>query len=169
MEKGLPSGGPFFYVGQMTFEIIEDDLAGNEVRALLRFHLDEMYRHSPADSVHAMPVERLAARDVTFWSLWSADSLAGCGALKQIDASHGELKSMRTAPAFLRKGVAEAILLHLMAEAKTRGYRRLSLETGRTAPFAAAHALYRKHGFAVCVPFADYTENDFSLCMSRAI
>ncbi len=95
--------------------------------------------------------------------------LAGCGALREIDAAHGELKSMRTAPEFLRQGVAEAILIHLMAEAKARGYGRLSLETGRTQPFHAAHALYRKYGFTPCPPFADYAEDAFSMCMTRVI
>ncbi|WP_255536373.1 GNAT family N-acetyltransferase [Pacificimonas pallii] len=153
----------------MPLSIVQDNLSGREIRALLEVHLDEMHRNSPACLVHAMPAERLQAPDVTFWSAWSGDALAGCGALKEIGARHGELKSMRTAPAFLRQGVAEAILLHLMAEARARGYRRLSLETGRTAPFHPAHALYRKHGFTDCAPFADYAENDFSMCMTRVI
>lgn len=151
------------------FVIREDDLSGPEIAALLEFHIAEAIRNSPPGSVHAMPLDRLRGVDVTFWSLWSGGALAGCGALKELDAGHGELKSMRTAPAFLRRGVGEAILLHLIAEGRRRGYRRLSLETGRPAPFAAAHALYRKHGFEQCPPFADYREDDFSMCMTRIL
>ncbi|MGJ8535999.1 MAG: GNAT family N-acetyltransferase [Parasphingopyxis sp.] len=151
------------------FQIREDDLSGAEIVALLEFHIAEAIRNSPPGTVHAMPVERLRAPDVTFWSLWQGDALAGCGALKQLDAAHGELKSMRTAPNFLRRGVGETILLHLVAEGKRRGYSRLSLETGRTAPFAAARALYRKHGFTACPPFGDYRDDGFSMCMTRAL
>lgn len=151
------------------FQIREDDLSGAEIAALLEFHIAEAIRNSPPGAVHAMPVERLRAPDVTFWSLWQGGALAGCGALKQLDASHGELKSMRTAPDFLRRGVGEAIVLHLVAEGKRRGYRRLSLETGKTAPFAAARALYRKHGFAACPPFGAYRDDGFSMCMTRTL
>lgn len=151
------------------FVIREDDLSGPRIAALLEFHIAEAIRHSPPGSVHAMPIDRLRGVDVTFWSLWNDGDLAGCGALKQLDAGHGELKSMRTAPAFLRRGVGEAILLHLIAEGRRRGYRRLSLETGRATPFAAARALYRKHDFAECPPFADYRKDDFSMCMTRML
>jgi len=151
------------------YAIREDDLSGSEIAALLEFHIAEAIRHSPPGSVHAMPINRLRAPDVTFWSLWDGEALVGCGALKELDAAHGELKSMRTAPAFLRRGVGEAILLHLIAEGRRRGYHRLSLETGKPAPFAAAHALYRKHGFEHCPPFADYREDTFSMCMTRTL
>ncbi|MBC2776088.1 GNAT family N-acetyltransferase [Parasphingopyxis marina] len=151
------------------FEIREDDLSGVEITALLEFHLAEMMRHSPIESVHAMPVARLRQPDVTFWSAWQGGALAGCGAMKALEPDHGELKSMRTAPEFLRRGVAEAVLLHMIAEARRRGYARLSLETGRPAPFHPAHALYRKHGFEECPPFADYGPDAFSMCMTRAL
>ena len=154
---------------QQTITIAEDDLTGADIVALLRYHLDQMVQHSPICSVHAFPVERLRALDVTFYALRIDGQLAACGALKQIDESHGELKSMRTDPAFLRRGLGEAMLLHLMAEARARGYARLSLETGRPEPFHAAHALYRKHGFAECPPFGDYTEDPFSMCMTRTL
>lgn len=154
---------------QQTITISEDDLTGADIVALLRYHLDQMVQHSPICSVHAFPVERLRATDVTFYALRVDGQLAACGALKQIDARHGELKSMRTDPAFLRRGLGEAMLLHLMAEARARGYARLSLETGRPEPFHAAHALYRKHGFAECPPFGDYTEDPFSMCMTRTL
>jgi putative acetyltransferase len=152
-----------------TFRIIEDDLTGPAIAALLRLHLDEMQRWSPPESVHAMPIERLRAPDVTFWSAWDGDRLAGCGALKQIDATHGEIKSMRAAPEYRGKGVGKAILLHLMAEARARGCRRLSLETGRPEPFRPARRLYQAHGFAEWPPFGDYVSDDFSICLSRAL
>ncbi len=154
---------------QQTITIAEDDLSGADIVALLRFHLDQMVQHSPICSVHAFPVERLRAPDVTFYALRVDGQLAACGALKQIDGQHGELKSMRTDPAFLRRGLGEAMLLHLIAEARARGLTRLSLETGRPEPFHAAHALYRKHGFAECPPFGDYTEDPFSMCMTRTL
>lgn len=154
---------------QQTITIEEDDLGGEDIVALLRYHLAQMVQHSPICSVHAFPVERLRQPDVTFYALRIDGQLAACGALKQIDESHGELKSMRTDPAFLRRGLGEAMLLHLMGEARGRGYTRLSLETGRPEPFHAAHALYRKHGFAECPPFGDYTEDPFSMCMTRTL
>ncbi|RED17284.1 GNAT family N-acetyltransferase [Parasphingopyxis lamellibrachiae] len=150
------------------FQIREDDLSGADIAALLEFHIAEAIRHSPPASVHAMPIDRLRGPDVTFWSLWEGEALAGCGALKELAPDHGEPKSMRTAPAFLRRGVGEAILLHLIAEARHRGYRRLSLETGRTEPFAAARTLYRKYDFEECPPFGNYRADDFSMCMTRA-
>jgi putative acetyltransferase len=153
----------------ISYRIIEDDLTSEAIIALLRLHLDEMHQWSPACKVHAMPVERLREADVTFWSAWHGDQLAGCGALKHLDATHGELKSMRAAPLYRGKGVGKAILLHLMAEARARGYTRLSLETGRPAPFVPAQQLYLSHGFAECPPFGDYVSDEFSMCMSKAL
>jgi len=144
----------------------EDDLTGAEIAALLRLHLDEMHKWSPPESVHAMPVERLREADVTFWSVWDGERLAGCGALRHLDAAHGEIKSMRAAPAYRGKGVGKAILLHLLAEARGRGYARVSLETGRPADFLPARRLYEAQGFAECPPFADYVLDDFSICMT---
>ena len=149
------------------FEIREDDLTGPEIVALLRFHLDEMHRWSPACKVNAMPVERLREKDVTFFSLWSGKHLAACGAIKHLDPERGELKSMRAAPQWRGKGAGEAVLLHLIGIARQRGYRWLGLETGRTEPFHPAHALYRKHGFAECPAFDGYATDDFSICMGR--
>ena len=153
----------------MTLHFRRDDLTNCEVRALVDLHLDGMRACSPICSVHAMPVERLRAGDVTFWSLWEGELLAGCGALKELSGDHGELKSMRTAPDFLRRGIGEAMLLHLMEEARRRGYRRLSLETGRSPPFVPAQALYAKHGFVECGPFGDYPADPFSLFMTRTV
>ena len=149
--------------------IVADDLAGEAIARLIAFHLSEMRRWSPPDQVHAMPHERLAQPDVAFFSAWQGKELAGCGALKQLAPDHGELKSMRVAPAFLRRGVGEAILLHLMGEANRRGYNRLSLETGKPEPFHAAQALYAKHGFTECAKFGDYLGDDFSLYLSRTL
>jgi putative acetyltransferase len=153
----------------MNLRITGDDLSGEAVAALLRLHLDEMHRWSPACSVHAMPIERLRADDVTFWSAWDGDVLAGCGALKEIDGGHGEIKSMRAAPDYRGKGVGKAVLLHLMDEARRRGYTRLSLETGRPEEFLPARSLYEAHGFAECAPFGDYVSDDFSICMTRLL
>lgn len=152
-----------------ALRFIEDDLTGPEIAALLRLHLDEMHQWSPPESVHAMPIERLRAPDVTFWSVWAGADLAGCGALKQLDAGHGELKSMRAHPDFRGKGVGKAILHHLLAEARARGYSRVSLETGRPEPFLPARRLYESHGFVECPPFADYVLDDFSICMTREL
>lgn len=148
---------------------IEDDLTGAEISALLRLHLDEMHQWSPPESVHAMPIERLRAPDVTFWSAWSGSELVGCGALKQLDVQHGELKSMRAHPNWRGKGVGKAMLHHLLAEARRRGYARVSLETGRPEPFLPARRLYESHGFGECPPFADYVLDDFSICMTKAL
>ncbi len=149
--------------------IVADDLSGEEIGALIAYHLAESNRWSPPESIHAMLCERLAKSDIAFFSAWQGDELAGCGALKQLSNDHGKLKSMRVAPAFLRQGVGEAILLHLIGEARHGGYARLSLETGRPESFRAARTLYAKHGFAECPPFGDYVSDDFSLCMSRAL
>lgn len=153
----------------LNLRIAEDDLTGPEIAALLRLHLDAMHRWSPPCSVHAMPIERLRQPDVTFYSAWAGDVLAGCGALKHLDDGHGELKSMRAAPAYRGRGVGKAILAHLLAEARARGYARVSLETGRPEPFLPARRLYESHGFAECPPFADYVLDDFSICMTRLL
>lgn len=153
----------------MELTLIEDDLSGEAIAALLQLHLEEMHRWSPACSVHAMPIERLRAADVTFWSAWDGDRLAGCGALKQLSSTHGEIKSMRAAAEYRRRGVGKSILLHLMDEARRRGYSRLSLETGRPDAFLPARRLYEAHGFAECPPFGDYVSDGFSICMTRVL
>ncbi|MET0929722.1 MAG: GNAT family N-acetyltransferase [Aeromicrobium sp.] len=148
-------------------EIRTDDLTGPEVVALLEQHLTEMASHTPICSVHAMDVERLSAPDVTFWSVWSDGRLAGCGALKEIDPTHGEIKSMRTADDFRGQGTGTVILLHLIDVARARGYRRVSLETGSNPPFEPARRLYARHGFVECEPFADYVHDPWSVFMTR--
>ncbi len=151
------------------YAIREDDLTGPEIAALLQLHLDEMHQWSPPESVHAMPIERLREADVTFYSAWVGDTLAACGALKQLDPGHGEIKSMRADPRFRGKGAGRAILLHLIAEARARGYTRLSLETGSTDEFVPARSLYANHGFGECGPFTGYGEDPFSIFMTRTL
>ena len=151
----------------MNLRIAPDDLSGAPILALLQLHLDEMHQWSPPESVHAMPAERLRAPDITFFAAWDGEVLAGCGALKHLDAGHGELKSMRAAPAYRGRGVGRALLVHLLQEARARGYVRVSLETGRPAPFHPAQSLYRSHGFVECAPFGDYVSDTFSLCMTK--
>lgn len=151
------------------YRIIADDLTGPEIAALLRLHLDEMHQWSPPESVHAMPIERLRQPDVTFFSAWDGERLAACGAIKHLADDHGELKSMRADPDYRGKGAGKAILLHLLDEAAKRGYRRVSLETGRPEPFLPARRLYESHGFTECPPFADYTEDPFSICMTKKL
>jgi putative acetyltransferase len=146
-----------------------DDLCGPQIRALLDEHLQNMYSLSPPESVHALDLEALRAPDISFWTAWSGDTLLGCGALKTLDARHGEIKSMRTAAAHRRNGVAQALLQHILAEATKRGYARLSLETGTQADFEPARRLYRKYGFEECPPFADYVEDPNSVFMTRAL
>lgn len=149
--------------------IIEDDLSGPAIRALLELHFAGMLASSPPDSCHFLDFDGLKAPGVTFWSIWEDEDLAGCGAIKEHDATHAEVKSMRTAPEHLGKGVGRQMLEHILSAARSRGYRRLSLETGSTPDFDAAHALYRKFGFRPCPPFADYVEDPFSRYYTREL
>jgi putative acetyltransferase len=149
--------------------IIEDNLTGPEIRALLETHFAGMLASSPPGSCHFLDFEGLNAPDVTFWSIWDGDSLAGCGALKELEADHGEIKSMRTHADHLRKGAGAMMLTHIISEAREREYRRLSLETGSSEAFVPALALYEAHGFQICPPFANYVEDPFSRFMTLAI
>jgi len=117
-------------------EIRVDDLSGLEIIELLREHMSCMERVSPPESRHALNLDGLRKPEITFWTIWDDSALAGCGALKALDGQHGEIKSMRTASAYLRKGVASQMLRHIIDQAKRRGYRRLSLETGSFEYFA---------------------------------
>ena len=153
----------------MSMRIVEDDLSGIEIRALLETHFAGMLANSPEGSCHFLDFDGLNAPDVTFWSIWDKDSLAGCGALKELSPEHGEIKSMRTHADHLRKGVGAMMLTHIISEARERGYRRLSLETGSTEAFIPALALYEAHGFEFCPPFGEYVEDPFSRFMTLAI
>jgi len=150
-------------------DIRVDDLSGPEIVALLAEHLRSMYLHSPPESVHALDMERLRAPDITMWTVWEERELLGCGALKELDRDHGEIKSMRTATRHLRRGVASALMRHILGEARRRSYRRLSLETGSMAAFAPARELYRRFGFEPCGPFGEYIEDPNSVFMTREL
>lgn len=151
----------------LTFRL--DDLSGEPTRALIARHLAGMRANSPPESVHALDIEKLRAPNVTFWSVWVGEEIAGCGALKRLDSRRGELKSMRVADAFLSRGVGRALLEHLIAEARARGIETLWLETGSAPAFVPALKLYESAGFVRCGPFDDYTDNPFSVFMTRAV
>lgn len=153
----------------MTFEIRVDDLRGPEIAALLQEHLDDMAKWSPPESIHALDLERLRKPEITFWTVWEGGDLVGCGAIRQLDATHAEIKSMRTSNRHRRKGVAAFVLRHILDEATRRGYRRLSLETGSPAAFEPARQLYASFGFTHCGPFGDYLDDAFSVFMTRAL
>ncbi|HJW43581.1 MAG TPA: GNAT family N-acetyltransferase [Geothrix sp.] len=149
--------------------ILRDDLSGPEVRALLAEHLQNMHSISPPESVHALDLDGLRRPDITFWTVWEGRELLGCGALRELDAAHGEVKSMRTAQAHRGRGVARAMLEHILAEARARGYGRLSLETGAQAAFEPARRLYASHGFEPCAPFGEYRPDPNSVFMTREL
>lgn len=151
------------------FAIRVDDLTDPAVIELLEGHLDDMASHTPAESVHAMPVERLAGPDITFWTVRAGGRVVGCGALKQIDERHGEVKSMRTTDDARGQGIGGLLLDHLLAEARHRGYDRVSLETGSNEPFEPARRLYARRGFSACGPFADYVLDPWSVFMTKEI
>lgn len=150
-------------------EIREDDLTGSAIVRLLESHLENMMEITPPESVHALGVDRLRSPDITVWSAWEGGELLGCGALKVLDAASGEIKAMRTHDAHRRKGVGSRVLERIVAEGQRRGYRRLFLETGASADFAAAQALYRRYGFEYRGPFGDYVNDPNSVFMSKAI
>lgn len=147
-------------------EIRIDDLTGPEIGALLAEHLRALAEITPVKSRHALNLDQLRKPGITFWSVWEGKVVVGCGALKELDDGHGEIKSMRTAAGHLRRGIGSMVLRHLIAEAKRRGYRRLSLETGAMPHFKPAHALYRKFGFRECPPFGAYAEDPNSLFLT---
>jgi len=152
-----------------AWHIVEDDLSGAAIRALLEVHFADMLANSPAESCHFLDFDGLRSDGVTFWSIHKHGELAGCGALKILGDAQGEIKSMRTAETFLRQGVAARMLGHIMDEARARGLGRLSLETGSGPAFEPALALYRAHGFEDCEPFADYRPDPFSRFMTRTL
>lgn len=145
-----------------SFDIRRDDLSGEATRALLDIHLAGMHANSPPGGVSALALSGLLAREVTVWTAWQGGDIAGIGALKELGGGCGELKSMRTHPDFLRRGVAALLLRFMIAEARRRGLTRLSLETGSGPAFDPALALYRAHGFRNGEPFADYVPSDFN-------
>lgn len=148
-------------------KICTGELRNEQVMALLQAHHDDMLKHSPAESVHALDVRGLESPDVTFFSFWIDDKLAGVGALKALNNVHGEIKSMRTSPNFLRQGIARQLLEYIVEQANKRGYQQLSLETGTADAFKPAQRLYQAAGFAKCEPFSDYEEDSYSLFMTK--
>ena len=167
---GATAAGPANIYGvSSAIDILVDDLSGSQIRALLHEHLRGVAQHSPPESIHALNLDGLRRPEITVWTAWRDGDLLGCGALKALDAGHGELKSMRTAAAHLRTGVARHLLHHIVAEAQQRGYRRLSLETGSAAAFEPARRLYASAGFRPCGPFADYVEDPYSVFMTREL
>lgn len=147
----------------------EGDLDSADVRALLDIHFREMRGTSPPEACHVLPIDGLRDPAVIFWSLRENGELLGVGALKELGGDHGEIKSMRTAPAALGRGVGRALLNHIISEARLRGYKRLSLETGSTEPFAAALRLYESEGFIACGPFGEYQDTPFTRFFTRLL
>lgn len=150
-------------------EIRIEDFSGSDAAELLREHLQDVARHAPPESTHALDLEALRGPDISCWSVWDGAKLVGFGALKALDGRHAEIKSMRTAPSHLRKGVAKGLLQHMLDEAGRRGYRRVSLETGSMAAFEPARRLYESAGFSYCEPFGSYVEDPNSVFMTRTI
>ena len=137
--------------------------------ALIREHLASMEPTAPPESRHALDMKGLCSSDVTFWSIWDGEILAGIGALKRLSPDHAEIKSMKTALPYLRKGIASKMLDYIILEAKQCGYKNLSLETGSMEFFEPAIKLYRSFGFVECVPFGSYVEDPNSVFMTRYI
>ncbi len=151
----------------MGINVRQDDLSSAEVQSLIAEHLSDMHSNSPPGYVHALAIENLRAPSVTFWSAWMGGNLCGCGALKELDRITGEVKSMRTRSAFLRRGVGQAVLDEIVRTGRQRGYSRLLLETGTGQAFEPAHALYRRSGFEWSGPFGEYAATDFNVFMAK--
>jgi putative acetyltransferase len=147
-------------------EVRSGGLDTPQVAALLTAHVEDMRRYSPPESVHTLDLHRLRTPDLSFWTVWDGEEVLGCGALRELDPRHGELKSMRTAPQHRGRGVGRVVLEHLVATARSRRYARLSLETGSPAEFAPARRLYARRGFVECGPFGPYVADDFSVFMT---
>ncbi len=147
-------------------EIKVDDLSSQKVEDFLNQHIKDMKSVSPPESKHALDLDDLRMPDVTFWSVWENENIVGCGALKELDGSHAEIKSMRVSPNLRGQGVASSLLHYMLNDAKMKGYQRLSLETGSMPFFIPARKLYENFGFAYCAPFTKYTEDPNSVFMS---
>ncbi len=150
----------------MTIQIKVDDLSDPRIAAFLEEHIKDMRAISPPESKHALDLEGLKKPEITFWSVWNAGDLVGCGAIKRLSPEHAELKSMRTASSTRRSGIATQLLQYIIGEARQRGYRRLSLETGSMPFFDPARGLYAKYGFTYCSPFNSYKEDPYSVFMT---
>jgi putative acetyltransferase len=146
-----------------------DDPARPDIYALLEEHLLNMFELSPPESVHALDVSKLKNPDITFWSVRDGEQLLGCGAIKELDSTHGEVKSMRTPNALRRRGAGRAVLAEIIRIARARGYHRLSLETGSLQAFIPAQRLYESFGFTYCAPFGDYRPDPNSVFMTLSL
>jgi putative acetyltransferase len=149
--------------------IVVDDLLGSQISEFLEEHVQQMRSITPPASKHALDLDSLRRPEITFWSVMDRDTLVGCGAIKRLDASHAEVKSMRTAPARKRSGIASMVLEHIITEARRMGFTRLSLETGSAEFFGPARKLYEKFGFEYCEPFADYRPDPLSVFLTRRL
>jgi putative acetyltransferase len=150
-------------------KIVVDDLSGPEIAAFLEAHVAQMRSITPLESKHALDLDGLRCPEITFWSVLDSDLIIGCGAIKRLDESHAELKSMRTKTERKRTGIASCLLEHILSEAQDMGFRRISLETGSADFFQPARSLYGKFGFVYCEPFADYRPDPHSVFMTRAL
>ena len=150
-------------------DIRTGELSNPHVIKLLQAHHNDMLKHSPIESVHALDVTKLSQPDITFYSLWIDNNLAGVGALKALNTTHGEIKSMRTSSSYLRQGIAAKLLTHIIEQATLRGYKKLSLETGTAKAFLPAQKLYTQFGFKECEPFGNYEPDPYSLFMSKSV
>jgi putative acetyltransferase len=150
-------------------KIVVDDLSGSQIAGFLAEHVEEMRIITPLESKFALDIDGLRAPGITFWSVWDGDALVGCGAIKRLNADHAELKSMRTAPARKRSGIASRLLRHILAEARTMRFTQLSLETGSAEFFLPARNLYEKFGFEYCEPFAGYRPSLHNVFMTRQL
>lgn len=153
----------------VEMKIVVDDLSGSDIARFLAEHVQEMLSITPPESKHALDLDGLRRPEITFWSVLDGEVLVGCGALKRLDTTHAEVKSMRTATGRKRSGIASLVLEHIIGEARRMGYTRLSLETGSVEFFAPARKLYEKFGFDYCEPFADYRPDPYSVFMTRTL
>jgi putative acetyltransferase len=150
-------------------KIVVDDLSGPEIARFLDEHIQEMLSVTPPESKHALDLDGLRKPEITLWTVVDGDLLVGCGAIKALDRTHAELKSMRTAQTLRGSGIASRLLAHIITEATRIGFTRLSLETGSAEFYLPARKLYEKFGFAYCQPFADYRPDPNSVFMTRQI
>jgi len=153
----------------MNINIQLDDLSSQESQSIVREHMAGMLANTPIESVHALPLEKLREPNMTFWTAWKGSDLCGCGALQTLDAQHGEVKTMRTRTKFLRQGIGQAVLNHIINHATQKGLNRLSLETGSSDAFSAARTMYLRNGFEICEPFGDYKLDPLSVFMTKHI
>jgi putative acetyltransferase len=150
-------------------QIKVDDLEGQAIIELLEEHMMDMQSSSPPESVHALDINGLKSPDITFWSAWEGEELLGCGALKELSPTMGEVKSMRTSADHQRKGVALQLVKTIIETSQERGYKQLFLETGSMVEFEAARLLYSRAGFTQCSPFSTYEEDPNSVFMTRQL